>query len=110
MLKIVFKNMESSELARSIVQERICPIIDKFPSLEGHRITLTLKMKNSSKKDGSDLFTVSTVVSGKIYKRLMIKRSSENFYLATAELAAGLNELLSRESNGSHITSKRDYY
>ena len=30
---------------------------------------------------------------------LRIKKSSQNFYLATAELADGFNELLSRESD-----------
>ncbi len=99
MLKIVFKNMESSQLAKEIVQDKISPIIEKFSSLEGHRITLTLEMENSPNQAGPDLFTVSSVVSGKTYKDLKIKKSSGNFYLAMAELAEGLNELLSRESD-----------
>ncbi len=99
MIKIVFKNMEISQLAKDVVQKRIIPIIDKFPSLEGHRITLTLEMENSPKQAGPDLFTVSSMVSGKTYKGLKIKKSSSNFYHATAELADGLNELLSRESD-----------
>jgi ribosome-associated translation inhibitor RaiA len=91
--------MESSQLAKETVQEKINPIIEKFPSLEGHKITLTLEMENSPKQAGPDLFTVSSMVNGKTYKGLKIKRSSGNFYVATAELADGLNELLSHESD-----------
>jgi ribosome-associated translation inhibitor RaiA len=107
MLKIVFKNMESSQLVKDIVHERISPIIEKFPSLEGHNITLTLEMENSPKQAGPDLFTVSSVVRGKTYKGLKIKRSSGNFYHATAELADGLNQLLGRESDRLIKSSKR---
>jgi ribosome-associated translation inhibitor RaiA len=99
MLKIVFKNMESSQLAKETVQEKINRVIEKFPSLKDHKITLTLEMENSPKQAGPDLFTVSSMVSGKTYKGLKIKRSSGNFYIATAELADGLKELLSRESD-----------
>ncbi len=99
MLKIVFKNMETSQLAKDIVHEKISPILNKFPSLEGHRIILTLEMENSPRQAGPDLFTVSSMVRGKTYKMLKIKKSSSNFYHATAELADGLNELLSQESS-----------
>jgi ribosome-associated translation inhibitor RaiA len=99
MLKIVFKNLEPSQLAKGIVKERIEPIIEKFPSLAEHKVTLTLEMENSPNQAGPDLFTVSSMVNGKKFKNLKIKKSSVNFYLATAELVDGLNELLSRESD-----------
>lgn len=99
--------MESSQLAKGVIQERISPIIDKFPSLQGHRITLTIEMENSPKQAGPDLFTVSSMVSGKTFKGLKIKRSSGNFYHATAELADGLNELLGRESDRLIKSHKR---
>jgi ribosome-associated translation inhibitor RaiA len=99
MLKIVFKNLEPSQLAREIVKDRIEPIVEKFPSLAEHKVTLTLEMENSPKQAGPDLFTVSSMVNGKNFKDLRIKKSSENLYLATADLADGLNELFSRESD-----------
>lgn len=99
MLKIVFKNLEPSQLAREIVQERIAPVIEKFPSLVGHSVTLTLEMKNSPNQSGPDFFTVTTMVTGKTFKKLKISKSSQNFYHATAELVDGFNELLSCESD-----------
>lgn len=107
MIKIVFKNLEPSQLARDIVKERIEPVIEKFPSLAGHNVTLTLEMENSPNQAGPDLFTVSSMVTGKTFKNLKIKKSSENFYLATAELVDGFNELLSRESNRLHKKSRK---
>jgi ribosome-associated translation inhibitor RaiA len=99
MLKIVFKNLEPSQLARDIVKQRIEPIIEKFPALTGHKVTLTLEMENSPDQAGPDLFTVSSMVTGKNFNNLKIKKSSRNFFLATAELVDGFNELLSREND-----------
>jgi ribosome-associated translation inhibitor RaiA len=97
MLKIVFKNMESSQLAKGIVQNRMSPIFEKFPALEGHRITLTIEMENSPRQAGPDLYTISSMVNGKTFKGVRVKKSSGNFYHATAELADALNELLRHE-------------
>ncbi len=99
MLKIVFKNIESSQLSKTFIQERIIPVLDKFPSLKGHRITLTIEMENSPKQFDPDLFSVSSMISGKSFKGLKIKRSSCNFYHAIAALADGLNELLGVEND-----------
>lgn len=98
MLKIVFKNLEPSQLARDIVKEKIEPVIDKFSCLAGHKITLTIEMENSPFQAGPDLFTISSMVTGKTFKNLRLKKSSQNFYHATAELVDGFNGLLGRES------------
>ncbi len=97
MLKIVFKNLEPSELARSIVIEHMGPVLEKFALLKDHQVTLTLEMENSPTQSGPDLFTVSSMVTGKTFKNLRMKKSSGNFYTATAELVDGFKELLSSE-------------
>jgi ribosomal subunit interface protein len=99
MFKIIFKNMDSSELVKDIVSEKIQPIIEKYPALVGHQIVLTLEMENSPNQAGPDLFTVTSMVKGKTYKNLKIKRSSSNFYVAIGELADRFNEQLSKEIN-----------
>ena len=98
MLKIVFKNMQSSQFAKDIVQERVEPIIHKFPSLAGHKITVTLEMENSPTQAGPDLFSVTSLVNGKTYKHFKIKKSSDNFYHALAELVDGFCERMGREN------------
>ena len=107
MLKIIFKNMESSQLAKNILQERIYPVLDKFPSLEDHRVTVTVEMENSPKQAGPDSFTVSSIIMGKTFKGLKFRRSSGNLYHATAEFADGLNELLSCETDRLIKTNKK---
>lgn len=99
MLKIVFKNMESSQFAKDIVEERIDPIVKKFPALSGHKITITLEMENSPSQAGPDLFSVTSIVSGKTFKNLKVKKSSDNFYHALAEHVDCFSELLSQESD-----------
>lgn len=99
MLKIVFKNMQSSQFVKNTVEERIFPIIQKFTSLAGHKITITLEMENSPTQAGPDLFSVSLLVNGKTYKGFKIKKSSDNFYHALAELVDGFCERLGREND-----------
>lgn len=98
MLKIVFKNLNPSQITREIVQEKIEPVLKRYPLLLDHEVTLTLEMENSPFKAGRDFYTVSTMVKGKTFKNLRIKKSSDNFYIATADLVDRLNELLSCES------------
>ncbi len=98
-VKIVFKNMEPSQLVKNFAEDKIGPILNKFPFLKSHRTTLTIEMENSPHQSGRDLFTISSMITGQVFKGLRIKRSSENLYQATADLADGLNELLGQESD-----------
>ena len=99
MLRIVFKNLEPSQLARNVVKDRIEPVLEKFPALGEHRVTLTLEMENSPTQAGLDLFTVTSIVSGPTFKNLKLRKSAENFYQATAELVDAFSELLSQETD-----------
>ncbi len=91
LLKITFKNMESSQLARDFVEERFNPI------LENNKITLLFEIEKHLKETSPDLFTVSLTLNGQKYKDRKIKRSSYNFFYAITELADGLNELLRKD-------------
>lgn len=99
MLRIVFKNLEPSQLARNVVKDRIEPVLEKFPALEEHRVTLTLEMENSPTQAGLDLFTVTSIVSGLTFKNLKLRKSAENFYQATAEFVDAFSELLRQETD-----------
>lgn len=97
-MRIVFKNMKSSDFAKTIIKERFSSIVEKYPSLKGHKITLTMEMDNSPTQAGPDHFNASVIVSGEVYK-IRIKRSSRNLYLAIANLAEQFNQLISRETD-----------
>lgn len=107
MLKIIYKNMSASSLTTENVEERIAPILDKYPALRSHRATLTIEMENSPFKRGLDSYALSLMVTGKTYKNLRIKKSAENLYAAAAALAEGLTELLGREHGRRHRATRR---
>ena len=97
-MKIIFKNMESSENVKAVIVERMSHILEKYPSARDHRITFTLEMENSPFQAGPDRFNASALISGKVFK-LRIKRSSQNLYQSIADLAEGFNQLMSREAD-----------
>jgi ribosome-associated translation inhibitor RaiA len=106
MIKIVFKNLEKSELARRIVDERITPVLEKFSVFDGHNVTVTLEMENSPTQAGPDYFKVSTLISGPVFKNIRFEKSSENLYLATAEASDGIQALLGKKTLKVRKTSK----
>jgi ribosome-associated translation inhibitor RaiA len=97
-MKIVFKNMKSSLNAQEIIKEKLEAVFEKFPTLSEHKVTLTVEMENSPRQAGPDQFTISTMVTGKVFKNLRIKKSSKNFYLTVTEVVNGFNKLLNRET------------
>jgi len=99
MMKVVFKNLESSELAKEIVKDRIEPVLAKFPRLLDHQVNVTLEMENSPSQAGPDLFNVIIQIKGKTYKFLKIEKSDINLYRAVAMASDGLFELLSKSND-----------
>lgn len=96
MIQVVFKDLERSELAKNIATDCVDRVLEKFPDLQGSRISMTLSMQNSPVQAGPDLFTVKfNCVSGK-YKGVILERSDSNLYKAMALLSNGLLERLNR--------------
>lgn len=95
-MKIVFKNMEPSLLARQIVEDKIFPVIEKFPKLKLNSLTVTLEMENSPTHRGPDLFTTWIVIKSS-GGALKLKHSDMNLYRALSTLSEELMESLSRK-------------
>ena len=106
MIRISFKNLESSELAKEIVTDRIGALIDKFPDLISHKISVRLEMENSPLQSGPDSFSVNLMIEGKKYRRLRIKRSASNLYLAMAHMSDSLLELLNRAGDRDRVKAR----
>lgn len=96
MFKIVFKNMKSSTLISANLHNRLGPVLEKYPYLKRHRVTVTIEMENSPLKAGPDFYSISVMLTGKIFKDLRMKKSSDNIYLAVSDLTEGLTGYLSR--------------
>lgn len=107
MIRIVFKNLESSELARDAVLERLAPVIEKFEGLDEQHVRVTLEMENSPVQAGPDLFKVGLQVTGGRYKGVRIVKSSSNLYVALAALADNLLERLNRFGDRDRVRRRR---
>lgn len=96
MIKIIFKDLEKSELAREATEERLLSVTDRFPNLKGERITLTLSMQNSPTQAGPDRFSVKFHCRSGRYKGVILERSAPSLYKALADLEESLLERLNR--------------
>lgn len=96
MIKIAFKNLEKSELAKDITLERLNDAIIRFPDLEKCKIRVTLAMENSPQQAGPDVFKVKFQCQSGKYDGVIIERSASTIYIALAELADNLLERLNR--------------
>jgi len=95
-IHIKFKNLEKSQMAREVVQERVAALVEKFPDLERSRIQITLEMQNSPTQAGPDLFRVKLyVVRGK-YDGIVVDKANSNLYVALAEVVDLMLEKLNR--------------
>ncbi|MGZ3727380.1 MAG: HPF/RaiA family ribosome-associated protein [Pseudobdellovibrio sp.] len=95
MTKVIFKNLKSSDMAKSVVLAKIEEAIAKFPKLSRHKISATLAMENTS-KTGPDHFSLKLIINGKFFKNLIIEKHAANLYEAISEVAHVLLERLNR--------------
>lgn len=106
MIKLTFKNLEKSNLAREIVLERMNAIVEKFPDLEGHSISLTLSMDNSSSQAGPDEFGIMVKIRGKKFDGLIVEKKARTLYLALAGISEVLLELLNRRTDKLRVKKR----
>lgn len=57
-VRIYFKDLDASELARDVLLDRLEGVEARFPDLRRHRLSATLSMENSPRHPGPDLFGV----------------------------------------------------
>ena len=106
MIRIVFKNLERSELAKEAALERIGDAVERFPELKNSRLTVTLSMENSPLQAGPDLFTVKVYSRGGRYRDLTLEKSASSLYMALADIVEHLLERLNRFSDRSRVKSR----
>lgn len=107
MMVVKFKNLDSSELAREAVAERLESLTDKFPDLKGCRIVTLLEMHNSPLAPGPDLFTVKVQVVNGRYRGVTISKSDANLYFALAAVAENLLERLNRFGDRARVRNRK---
>lgn len=102
MIKVNFKNLEKSDLARAAVEERFGTLMEKFEDLEFCKINVTLEMENSPLQAGPDVFSVKVHISSGPFRGITVRKERENLYGALADLMDHMLEVLNR-----HLDKKR---
>ncbi len=102
-MKIVFKNLEKSELAREAVHERFAGFFLKFPEISANDFQVTLEMENSPHQTGPDFFNVKVLIQKGKYAGVLVKKSRSNLYQALADVCEHLLESLNRHGDKQRI-------
>lgn len=105
-MKITFKNLEKSDLAKEVIEERIGDLIEKFPNLSSHSIYVTLSMDNSSTQAGPDEFGVRLQVKGKMFNDLIIEKKSGTLYRAVGDVVEAMLERLNRRTDKIRVKER----
>lgn len=106
-MRIVFRNIEKSEFAKEAVEERLGDMVEKFPKLNGHKITVTLFMENSPVQPGPDSFGVKVLIQGRFFKAISLCKTSPSLYLALADVREHLLEVLNRSSDRVRVFERK---
>jgi len=106
MIRIIFKDLDESELAKEAVFDRIQATMDRFPDLTRHKLTFTLSMDNSQFKPGPDLFKVKLVITGKKYGGIILEKSAISLYTALADVSNHMLERLNRYGDKKRIKDR----
>ena len=96
MVKVIFKNLEKSEMVSEIVQDKISHVLEKFPELTNVNATISVEMENSPVHAGKDDFRVKLVMTNSRLRPVVIQKAGTNLYQAAAILADRLFEVLHR--------------
>ncbi len=106
MMKVVFKDLEKSQLAVDIVWEKFDSLLSKFPDLKSHKIQVYLSMENSVTQSGKDQFSVKVVVTGNKYDGIVIEKKNSNLYLALDDLLVVMLERLNRKGDKVRVRER----
>ncbi|MBF0362346.1 MAG: hypothetical protein HQK49_15120 [Oligoflexia bacterium] len=106
MLKIIFKNLEKSELAREISKERFQVVFDRFPDLSSSKVTITLSMENSPQQAGPDVFSVKFYSQGGRYQNVVLQKSAANLYGALGDLIEHVLDKLNRYADKKRVRER----
>lgn len=106
-VRVIFKNMERSELAVQIVEERLQQVFEKFPRLHQSDITATLSTENSPSQAGPDMFNVRVRVEAGREGRIILHKTAHSLYAALALVCERLQDRLNELGDRSRALNRR---
>jgi len=106
MIRIVFKNLDESELAREAVEAKLQAAMDRFPDLRASKVVVTLGMDNSPRQAGADVFRVKIRIETGRYKVVILEKSAPNLYVALGDISEHLLERLNRLGDKMRVKAR----
>lgn len=106
MIQIKFKNMDRSEFAKDVVNERVQALVEKFTDLQACRICVTLEMENSPLQAGPDLFKVKLHIQNGRYRGITVTKADSNLYKALADIVDHMLEKLNRFGDKDRVKGR----
>lgn len=106
MVTITFKNLETSQLAKDAVHEKMEHVLDQFPELSRSKCFVTLEMENSPRQSGPDVFKTKLRVQGGKFDGLILEKQALSLYIALADLSEHLLERLNRMGDKVRVKAR----
>ena len=104
--RIIFKNVERSDLIAEVATERMASVLERFPDLDPFDFRLTISMDNSPQQAGPDVFSARFHATAGRYKGVILEASENNLYAALAVLTDGLQERLNRSGDRARVLGR----
>ena len=101
MIKVIFKNLEKSDLVRQVTTEKIEKTINKFSELAEGATTVIVSREHSHEHSGLDLFSAKLLVEGHGRKPFILEKRAQSLYQAVALVTDRALEVL-------HKTFRKD--
>lgn len=97
MVKVVFKNLNKSDIAEDIVSSKIEAVLNTFPEFKTSTATAILEMDNSRMQAGPDHFNIKLILKNNRYlPPIVFQHDASNVYQALSILTDRLFEVLHR--------------
>ena len=94
MVKVIFKNLERSDLIREIASEKVEKALEKYAVVDPLASTVVLSREHSREHTGVDEFSVKLMVGARGHKPVIVEKRSTTITQALASVLDRAMDLL----------------
>jgi ribosome-associated translation inhibitor RaiA len=84
MVKIVFKNLEKSDIIRKVAIARVQKALERFSDIDSLASTVVLSREHSREHAGLDEYSVKLILGAQGHRPVIVEKRAANFYQALA--------------------------
>jgi ribosome-associated translation inhibitor RaiA len=107
-IKVVFKNLQKSDMVRDIAAERLEKMLSKFPDFDGLSSNVIISREHSPENAGINEYSVKLHIEGQGIKPMVLEKRAENFYQALALVSDRALELLHRAHEKDRLHKRQE--